>query len=225
MGAAGRCTSLGVMGAGIPEDEAKQAICNGIADGTVEIRLTVREHITKRITAPDKVFTRADIDIPPRIQPDEMDFEASRPLRPWSVKRERIPYLAGYCDIEWIEIARADIAKLMRPAPTSDQSVSPPCEDLRISLGSLDRFQSRSPEQSVATRSARRRGPKPVKFLRVKDAIREALKTGGLSVQQLHDMREKQLASDYDVSREVARKARDSVLSEFNLRQIPTNDK
>jgi hypothetical protein len=214
-----------VMGAGIPEDEAKQAICDGIADGTVEIRLTVREHKTKPITAPDKVLTRDDVDIPPHIQFHEMDFETSRPFRPWSVKRERISYLGGYWDIEWIEISRADITKLMLPAPTSDQSVSPPLEDLATPTARLGRFDSKTLKRSEAARSARRRGRRPIALPQTIEAIRKAIQERKMSLEQLHAMREKKMASDYGVSRDTARKARNSVLSEFNFRQIPTNDK
>ena len=55
--------------------------------------------------------------------------------------------------------------------------------------------------------------------------MRNDIQQGRLTVAQLEDMLEKNLATNYGVSRDTARKARKAVLSELNSRQIPTNDK
>jgi hypothetical protein len=47
-----------------------------------------------------------------------VDFENSRPLGPWCVKRERIRHLAGYWEIEWIEVFSDHVTELLIPART-----------------------------------------------------------------------------------------------------------
>jgi DNA-binding GntR family transcriptional regulator len=70
----------------------------------------------------------------------------------------------------------------------------------------------------------RRRGARPHKFEQTKEAMRNDIQTGKVTVAELENMLEKQLAVRYGVSRDTARKARKAVLSELNSRQIPTND-
>ena len=60
----------------------------------------------------------------------------------------------------------------------------------------------------------RRRGTKPEKLERVKDAMKNDIRQGRRTVAELTNMREKDLAAEYNVSRDTARKARNAV-SEF----------
>ena len=60
----------------------------------------------------------------------------------------------------------------------------------------------------------RRRGAKPEKLGRVKEAMKNDIRQGRRTVTELSNMREKDLAAEYDVSRDTARKARNAV-SEF----------
>jgi DNA-binding GntR family transcriptional regulator len=55
--------------------------------------------------------------------------------------------------------------------------------------------------------------------------MRNDIQHGRHTVAELENMLEKNLATNYGVSRDTARKARKAVLSELNSRQIPTNDK
>jgi hypothetical protein len=71
---------------------------------------------------------------------------------------------------------------------------------------------SKAPYPAVAP--AQRRGPRRVKREKVKEAMRAALRDGRLTVAALRDTREKNLETDYRVSRDTARKARNEVLSE-----------
>jgi DNA-binding GntR family transcriptional regulator len=66
---------------------------------------------------------------------------------------------------------------------------------------------------------------RPQKFEQTKEAMRNDLQQGRLSVAQLDDMLEKNLVTKYGVSRDTARRARNAILSELNSRQIPTYDK
>jgi len=56
-----------------------------------------------------------------------------------------------------------------------------------------------------------RRGAKPVKLERVKEAMKNDIRQGRRTVTELSNMREKDLAAEYDVSRYTARKARNAV--------------
>jgi hypothetical protein len=62
---------------------------------------------------------------------------------------------------------------------------------------------------------ARPRGRKPKKLDQVKQAMREDIRLGRLTPVALRDMREKNLAARYDVSRDTARKALDAILPEI----------
>jgi hypothetical protein len=82
---------------------------------------------------------------------------------------------------------------------------------------------SKSP---VETRLRRPRGPKPKKLEGVKKAMKDDIRHGRLTVAELNNMLEKDLAPRYGgVSRDTARKAREAVCREFNSRQRATNDK
>jgi len=72
---------------------------------------------------------------------------------------------------------------------------------------------------------ARRRGARPQKFEQASNAIRDDIQHGRRTVADLENMLEKNLATNYGVSRDTAPKARNAVLWELNSRQIPTNDK
>jgi hypothetical protein len=60
----------------------------------------------------------------------------------------------------------------------------------------------------------RRRGARPKKLERVKEAMKQDIRQGRRTVAELSNMREKDLAAEYDVSRDTARRARNAV-SEF----------
>jgi hypothetical protein len=109
------------MSAGITESDAKRAICDAIADGAIDIQLALRKHTTRGTTAHGKVLVRADVEIPARLEPQDVDFENSRPLRPWVVARERIPHLAGSWHVDWVELSRADVTKVLIPDGGGDQ--------------------------------------------------------------------------------------------------------
>jgi hypothetical protein len=69
-------------------------------------------------------------------------------------------------------------------------------------------------KNSAEASSKRPRGPKPKKLEQVKQAMTNDIRQGRRTLAQLSEMREKDLAAEYDVSRDTARKARNAV-SEF----------
>jgi hypothetical protein len=76
---------------------------------------------------------------------------------------------------------------------------------------------SKSP---VEARLRRPRGPRPKKLEQVKEAMRDDIRCGRRTVEDLREMREKELAAQYgDVSRDTARRARKAV-SEFVEKSI-----
>ena len=103
-------------------------------------------------------------------------------------------------------------------------STSRPALESQEPVGSGRRSTAR-PRKPGAAGPGRRRGARPEKFEQAKDAMRNDIQQGRLTVAELDNMLEKNLAAKYGVSRDTARKARKAVLSELNSRQIPTNDK
>jgi hypothetical protein len=75
------------------------------------------------------------------------------------------------------------------------------------------------------TENTRRRGRRPEKLLKVMEEMRSDIRQRRRTVRDLNDMLEKELAEEYSVSRDTARKARRNVLSEIHSQQKPTNDK
>lgn len=125
-----------------------------------------------------------------------------------------------------ITVARIDLRRAIQhaasqtPASTSRPAVEG--QELPVGCG---RRSTAGPRKSAAGGPGRRRGPRPQKFEQTKEAMRNELQQGRLTLAQLDDMLEKNLVTKYGVSRDTARRARNAVLSELNSRQIPTYDK
>jgi hypothetical protein len=133
-----------------------------------------------------------------------------------------------------IEVYSADVTKVLCVArePTSPQIAAietPLAGESRLTLERQEPvgFAPRSTAglRKPSAAGSGRRGVKPEKFERTKTAMRNDIEQGQLSTLDLSEMKEKNLASMYCVSRDTARKARNAVLSELNSRQISTNDK
>jgi hypothetical protein len=197
--------------AGLAKDEAQTKICRAIADGTLKFRAKVGWHMIRptrgKLLLEDKDFhTSTDL------KPNDFDWEQSRPLTPWKVRHE-IFRLPGLWNLEWIEVFSADISKLCSAWSSGEvvrrvwheasaTSTSPPALE---SDGTL------AGEWTVGPR----RGPRPKKFEQAKDAMRDDIQQGRLTLAGLKNMLEKDLEARYGVSRDTARKARSAVLSEF----------
>jgi hypothetical protein len=81
------------------------------------------------------------------------------------------------------------------------------------------------PPNPAPTGLAKRPGRKPDKRNQVKDAMRKDIRTGRVTITDLSKMDDKDLAFQYEVNRETARKARTEVLSEMSQlseTQVPT---
>ena len=204
---------------GIPQDESQSFVCEAIRRGDVEIQCRLRRH--KRGFTSTSVLAGTDFDMPKHLEPKDVDWEESRPLKQWYVRDGR---LQGWWDLESIEISRASLAAVVRAAVEQGDALqhAPPEKPASSSASKSDA----APRDAAGP--AGRRGPRPTKFERVKDTMRNEIQQDALTLEQLEGMREKNFETTYGVSRDTARRARNAVLSELratNSRQTPTTDK
>jgi hypothetical protein len=97
---------------GIPEDEARTDICRAVADRVVQIQAKLRKRLISGTTDHSSILMGDDFDIPLDLKPDGLDWEGSRPLTPWMVRRGSHPK-AGPWELEWIELSRADVTRVL----------------------------------------------------------------------------------------------------------------
>ena len=97
--------------AGVSKDEAQSDICQAIADGAVKIRCQLKRHKTKPMTSKTVLDGNA-FQIPTRIKPADLDWEGSRPVKPWTVRRGSY-HIPGDWDLEWIELSRTDVKRFV----------------------------------------------------------------------------------------------------------------
>ena len=97
--------------AGLSKEDAQSQICRAIADGILKFRGQVGQHTTRPIHGGKRVFEEKDFHLSPDIQREDFDWEQSRPLKQWGVRRE-IFNLPGLWNVDWIEVFSADVTKL-----------------------------------------------------------------------------------------------------------------
>src|SRR5262245_31377218 len=100
-----------MAGAGCSREEAKTDICQAIADRTVNIQGKLSKHITRPTTS-KRILEGKDFELPAKIKPADFDWERSRPLKSWAVRREIFGF-PGLWEVEWIEVCRADVTKVL----------------------------------------------------------------------------------------------------------------
>jgi hypothetical protein len=207
--------------AGLARDEAQKDIGQMVADGVVEIRVKLREHATRPMRS-SEVLDGKVFDIPTPLKPEDFDWEQSRPLKPWFVRRGAYS-LPGFWHIARIELCRSDVTNaLSTAAPPGEPSAhaggearaasrsGPALESNAVGLEHV----SSSRRGPGAAGPARRRGARPQKFEQTCAAMRDDLQQGRRTPAELTTMLEKNLAETYGVSRDTARKARNAVLAE-----------
>jgi Bacterial regulatory proteins, gntR family len=196
-----------VMTSGVNEQQAKIDICNAVADHKIAVRVVIEK---SHQFDGGKTYSAGNVGVPPRLDPVDFDWTHSRPLKPWSigpVPPQHYTWISPWQDrpISLIELSTADVNSVFcgdtKPNPSDEHLVNP--------------------------RSA---GRKPRKLERVKEAMKRDIRDGKHTATTLRNMREKNLAEEYDVSRDTVRKARDQVLSKFILdnsdkRQVATRKK
>jgi hypothetical protein len=214
---------------GLTRQDAQAHICGAIADGSIKIRGKLGKRPVDGFCAPDTVLDGKDFLIPSELKPEDFDWENLRPNKLWVVRRESFrPH--GPWELEWIKLSRTDVTNRLcsgeRQGDTAQHVSSEPGAVLERTGSCLGAgLTSRRRPDRTAAKPARRRGPRATKFERTVEAMRRDIQDQRCSMPELEAMREKCLAGKYEVSRDTARRARDAVLSEMNLRQTPTNDK
>ena len=214
-----------IAAGGLTEDEARTDICRAIADRAVNIRGKLGRQTTGPLRASDTVLEGKYFQIPDKIQAEELDWERSRPVKPWKVPRENFK-IPGPWELEWIELFRTDVTNVLCPGgrqseaaehassqPGAVSTSRPTLESRGASVGAD--LRSIAGLRPAAAGPARRRGRRPEKFEQTRDAMRSDIQQGRCTVPALKDMLEKNLCENYGVSRDVARRARKTVLSEF----------
>ena len=96
--------------AGLSKEDAQSLICEAFADGALKFKAKVGRHMIRSMYG-KKVLEEKDFHISPDMQPEDFDWEQSRPLKLWDVRHE-IFKLPGLWNLEWIKVCRADITKL-----------------------------------------------------------------------------------------------------------------
>jgi len=92
---------------GIDEAQSKRNICRAIADRRIKIRLCVarKKGINSFVKRNAFAAPRSDeIEIPKKLEPNDFDWQRSRPLKPWRVAGKSQSARAGTRQIEWIEV-------------------------------------------------------------------------------------------------------------------------
>jgi hypothetical protein len=92
-----------------------------MADGAVRIRSQLERHTTNGFTAAGTVLQGTNFQIPPKITPEDLDWEGSRPLKPWLVRRGAFS-LPGYWNLEWIEVCMADVTNVFCRVGKQDET-------------------------------------------------------------------------------------------------------
>src|SRR5262245_49979534 len=169
-----------MAGAGCSREEAKTDICQAIADRTVNIQGKLGKHTTRPTTS-KRIHEGRDFEIPAKIKPADFDWERSRPLKSWVVRREIFGF-PGHWEVEWIELFRTDVMNVLctpaeRRAPaehtsskTGTKSASRSVLDgQEMPLGS-DRRSTAGTLTPSAAGPGRRRGARPRKFEQTKEA-------------------------------------------------------
>src|SRR5262249_29700614 len=151
---------------------------------------------------PKRILEGKDFELPAKIEPAHFDWEKSRPLKLWVVRREIFGF-PGLWEVEWIEVCRADVMNVLctpaeRRAPaeytsskTGTKSTSPPAFDGQEMPVSSGRGSTAGPRTPSAAGPGRRRGVRPHKFEQTKEAMRNDIQQGLFTVAELKNMREK----------------------------------
>jgi hypothetical protein len=211
--------------AGLSKDEVQTDICRAIADGAVKIRGKLERHATTPLLTSTWVLDGKDFRISTEIKSEDLDWEKSRPVKPWMVRRESFRQ-PGYWDLEWVELSRTDVTNVLCTAGNQSESAQHASSETGATSRSRRPLGNKvplgpgltptaGPQKPSAAGSARRRGAQPKKFEQARDAMRNDIQQRRRSVAEVKNMLEKNFAANYGVSRDTARKARSAVLSEF----------
>ena len=128
---------------GRSQDEAQTDICQAIADKAINFQGQLKTHATSSMTW-DRVLEGKDFEIPAEINSKDLDWLTSRPLKPWTVRRE-ISRLRRW-ELEWIELFKADVTKVLCRAEGTEGRNRPTLERAQNAINEL--YPNGVPEQA-----------------------------------------------------------------------------
>jgi hypothetical protein len=73
-----------LVAAGQTEADAKRDLCRAIADGAIPIELVLAEDAQR----PETTVSAAGLEVPARILPTDIDWQLSRPMKPWPLAKQ-----------------------------------------------------------------------------------------------------------------------------------------
>ena len=102
-------------GTGISLDAAKIALCQAISDQEIKIRAQILGRVLP---------ARLNVEIPTRLRPSDIDWEQSRPFKPW--RSPRLSYdNPTFLDIELVEVLRDDVSNVFCNAEEDNEKAPP----------------------------------------------------------------------------------------------------
>jgi hypothetical protein len=102
---------------GCSREEAEADICRAIAERAVRVQAKLgRQAPPGRMTSRDTFLKGEDFRIPTSLKSEDLDWQKSRPLKPWMVPREAFKQ-HGYWNLEWIEVFKTDVTNVLCSAP------------------------------------------------------------------------------------------------------------
>jgi hypothetical protein len=207
---------------GVTQEEARIGICRAIAGRAIKIKCKLGKRVADEF-GPGPALEGQDFHLPDQINPQDFDWENSRPKDPWPVRRERFRP-PGLWYLEWIELFADDVTKALFSTQNRDRFAQRPLSRPLPDATGEGITQRPSPRSEAGyaspgnTAPKRRRGRRPEKTEQTTIAMRTDIQEGRLSVGELDKVTEEYLSCRYGVSRDVVRRARNAVLSEFRGR-------
>jgi hypothetical protein len=113
-----------VMASGMKESEAKLDLCRAMSDRKIKMRFLVakEEGLGSLEIVAGTVRQGSDVDIPSHLDPRDFDWLQSRPLKPWRDIRGGFSVLATDWRLEWIEVFRDDVTRVLCGAESGRES-------------------------------------------------------------------------------------------------------
>jgi hypothetical protein len=106
---------------GLSKEKARISLCQAIADGAVKIRAKPNQHTT-RLSRSHAVLDGEEFQIPTQLESEDLDWDESRPLKPWLVQRGKTKIPPGYWELKWIELCTTDVTEVLCAAGQQGES-------------------------------------------------------------------------------------------------------
>jgi hypothetical protein len=155
LGAAVCCVRACDGSVGLSKDEVQNDLCRVIADRVVNVRAKLKKHATRPMRSSDVLEGRECFDIPTTIKPRDLDWDQSRPVKPWFVRRGAYDP-AGYWHLETIELSRTDVTTVLCTAEQPEKDHRTPLSAAGAATGSWP-----APEGNAVGHDARCYRPAP----------------------------------------------------------------